>query len=132
MLVNVALSLSLFFILRANGIMPHIGIAFATTVAGWVNAVLLWVTLARNGQFEFDPQLRRNLPLILIASVVMGACVWSGAFWLAPYLSALNGLWIQMGALGLLVSIGLLVFAMAIQLMGVAHIPALLRGRTQN
>ena len=132
MIVNVTLSLALFYILKANGIMPHLGIAIATTVAGWVNAVLLWTTLARNGQFQFDNRLRRNLPLILLASLVMGASVWFGAGLAADYLTSQNGLLMRIAALGSLVALGMLVFALAIQLLGVAHLPSLLRGKVSS
>ena len=130
MVVNVVLSLALFYALKLNGIMPHLGIAIATTVAGWVNALLLWRALAKNGQFEFDAQLKRNLPLIILASLLMGACVWWGARWAMPYLSSDNGLWVQIGALGLLIITGVAVFAAAIQIFRVAHLPSLLRGRS--
>ena len=132
MIVNVVLSLGLFYTLKAYGMMPHLGIAIATTVAGWVNAALLWRTLAKNGQFEFDAQLRRNLPLIALASLIMGVSVWFGAGWAAPYLTSENGLWVQAGALALLVGLGLMVFALTVQLLGIAHLPSLLRGRTQS
>ena len=128
MVVNVVLSLTLFYALKLNGIMPHLGIAIATTVAGWVNALLLWRALAKNGQFEFDAQLKRNLPLILLASLFMGACVWWGARWAMPYLVNDNGLWVQITALGALITTGVAVFAAAIQIFGVAHLPSLLRG----
>jgi len=129
MVVNVALSLGLFYLFKSYGIMPHIGIAIATTVAGWVNAVLLWTTLARNGQFKFDARLKRNLPLILLASLIMGACVWYGADWGADYLKAQNGLLVQVSALGLLVGLGVLIFGLAVQILGIAHLPSLLRGK---
>ncbi len=60
--VNVAVSLALFPFLA------HVGIAIATSLAGWVNAVLLAVTLRRRGQFTVDALLARRLPLLALAS----------------------------------------------------------------
>ncbi len=129
MAVNVIFSLGLFYLFKSYGVMPHLGIAIATTIAGWVNAGLLWGALAKTGQFEFDARLRRNLPLIFLSSVVMGVCVWSGAQWAMPYLLAGKGIGLQVAALGLLIALGLGIFASAIHILGVARIPALLRGR---
>ena len=50
--VNVAVSLALFPFLA------HVGIAIATSLAGWVNTVLLAVTLHRRGQFTVDSAAR--------------------------------------------------------------------------
>ncbi len=129
MAVNVVGSLALFFALKAAGMMPHVGIAIATTLAGWTNAGLLWATLARRGHFAIDPQARRALPLILASSLIMGAIVWLAERGLAPYFSGGQGLAIQAAALAGLVSVGLMAFAAAIQLTGAADLPSLLRGR---
>jgi len=51
----------------------HVGIAAATAIAAWVNALLLAVTLLRLRHFALDAQLRRRLPRMLAACVLMGA-----------------------------------------------------------
>ena len=43
MVLNVVGSIALFFLFRAQGLMPHVGIAIATTLSGWVNAYLALV-----------------------------------------------------------------------------------------
>src|SRR5690606_6816936 len=40
-------SIALFFLFRRLGWLPHLGIAVATALGGWLNAGLLWTTLAR-------------------------------------------------------------------------------------
>jgi putative peptidoglycan lipid II flippase len=55
--------------------MGHVGIALATTIASWVNTLLLGVTLGRRGHFTVDAQLRRNIWRMILASLVMGAAV---------------------------------------------------------
>ena len=56
--------------------MPHLGIAVATTLGGWLNAGLLYATLAKRGIFVADARLQRALPRIVLASVIMGAVLW--------------------------------------------------------
>ena len=59
-------------------LMPHLGIAVATTLGGWLNAGCSMLTLA-------GAALRRRRPpqtrpaAILLASVVMGAVLWLAA-----------------------------------------------------
>src|SRR5690606_39090485 len=43
LVVNAVGSLVLFFLFERIGWMPHVGIAIATTVAGWINAGLLLI-----------------------------------------------------------------------------------------
>src|SRR5690606_20404505 len=65
MITNVVLSLALFPFLA------HVGIAMATSVAGWANAGLLGITLWRRGELVPDAAVKRNLPLVLVASLAM-------------------------------------------------------------
>ena len=50
-------SIALFFLFRRLGLMPHLGIAVATTLGGWLNAGLLYATLVRRGDFVADARL---------------------------------------------------------------------------
>ena len=65
-------SIALFFLFRAYGLMPHLGIAVATTLGGWLNAGLLYATLVKHGHFVADARLRRALPRIVLASARHG------------------------------------------------------------
>jgi putative peptidoglycan lipid II flippase len=65
-------SIALFFLFRAYGMMPHLGIAVATTLGGWLNAGLLYTTLVKRGHFVADARLKRTLPRIIAASAAMG------------------------------------------------------------
>ena len=40
-----------------SGWMPHLGIAVATTLGGWLNALLLWRGLAARGHFALDARM---------------------------------------------------------------------------
>ncbi len=67
MAVNLCLTVALMQVLA------HVGIALATTCAGWVNALSLFVVLLRRGDFRLDRRARRSLPRIAAAAIGMGA-----------------------------------------------------------
>lgn len=64
-IANIVLSLTLF---PLYGV---VGLAIATSLAGWLNAVMLWGSLVRGKHFEFSTGTLRNLCLIVFASLVM-------------------------------------------------------------
>ncbi len=119
--VNVAGSLALFFVIG------HVGIAIATTLAGWVNALLLAGTLRRRGAYAVDAALRRRIGPICLSSAVMGAGLWLLAAGLAPYFAPAAGTFVQAGALLALVGGGLGLYLLAVQVTRAAHVPTLLR-----
>ena len=124
--INVAFSLALFPFLA------HVGIAIATSLAGWVNAALLAGALVRRGQFRADPGLIRRLPLLVLASVLMGVCLYLAIWLLAPALAA-PALWLRAAAVAALVGGGIAVFALFCQLTGVVDLRrayAAVRGRS--
>jgi putative peptidoglycan lipid II flippase len=73
LVVNAGGSLAMF------PIIGHVGIAAATSLAGWVNAGLLALTLWRRDHFRPSPETIRRTVLILVCSTVMGA-VLTGAW----------------------------------------------------
>lgn len=83
LVVNVVLNLTFVYLLRRVGFYPHIGLAFATTISAWVNAVLLSTILADRGRFLPDSRLKKRLGKMLFASAVMGAVLWAADhFWI--------------------------------------------------
>ena len=119
-------SIALFFLFRRFGLMPHLGIAVATTLGGWLNAGLLYATLARRGQFLADARLKRAIPLIAIASLLMGAVLFLLAAPLAA-LAARQGALARAGALAALVAAGSLVYATAVLVLGALEVRQLRR-----
>lgn len=99
--------------------LAHVGIALATSTAGWVNALLLVVLLHRRGHFALDRRTRRVLPRIVAAAIGMGALLLVLEAALRP---AFTGglLWRVLG-LGALVGGGLVGFAVLALLFGVAR-----------
>lgn len=122
MLLNIILSLALFSSYQ------HVGIAAATSIAGWVNALLLGLTLYKRGIYSTDLQLMKKLPLILISSLIMGACLYAVAQLLAPYFEERENILIRFAALGALVACGLLAYALSAQASGAARLRDLKRG----
>src|SRR5262249_14418178 len=96
----------------------HVGIALATTVAGWVNALTLLALLLQRGHFRFDRRARRNLPRVGAAALGMGLVLTLLRSALAPALTGLP--LVRIGALAMLVGAGLTVFALLSLAFGVA------------
>ena len=71
--LNTALAIALFFRIG------YLGVAVATSVAAWFNAIMLAVRLAVQGHFTPDARLTSRLPRIILAAALMGA----GLLWLA-------------------------------------------------
>jgi putative peptidoglycan lipid II flippase len=124
---NTVGSIALFFLFRNIGWMPQLGIAVATTIGGWLNAGMLWNTLRHRRNYVADARLRRNLPLIVLASLVMAGVLWVAAQYLAPYLQVSRGFLVEAGALAALVSLGMTVYALVILATGVMNAGQLAR-----
>ena len=55
----------------------HVGIAFASSVSAWANALALGVVLRRRGQLVFDARLRSRAPRVVLASLGMGLALYA-------------------------------------------------------
>lgn len=126
MIINVVLSLILFPYLK------HVGIAIATSIAGWANALLLGYTLNRRGLLAFDQQLQTRLPRIALASAAMGIVLYGLTPYLAPYLEISNGLFVRASTLVAIVACGCLTYALSAQLTGAATLNSLKAGLRQR
>jgi putative peptidoglycan lipid II flippase len=109
--------------------LAHVGIALATTVAGWVNALTLLALLLRRGHFRFDSRARRNLPRVGVATLGMGVVLALLRITLGPALAGPS--FVRVGALTALVAAGLAAFALLALAFGVADWRALVRLRRQ-
>ncbi|MBM3554208.1 MAG: murein biosynthesis integral membrane protein MurJ [Alphaproteobacteria bacterium] len=107
-LLNLALNLVLM------GPLLHVGLALSTAIASTVNAALLGWVLTRRGHLAPDARLKRRAAGIVAATAAMALAVWLAAGALAP---RLVGSQIERwSALGLLVVLGVVVYAGAAQL----------------
>ena len=120
-IVNIALSLLLF------PTMGVVGIALATTIAGWVNALCLYAVLQWKGHWTFDRGFVQRAPLIVVSCVVMSAALvalyWAFERWTLEE----AGLPFHITALVLLVSGGGLAYLAASIVTGAADRAALRR-----
>ena len=72
----VCLIANVLLVLLLIGPLKHVGIALATVLSSWLNALLLGTLLRRRGLFHLDERLIRCLPRILAAGLIMALAVW--------------------------------------------------------
>ncbi|MEM8576414.1 MAG: murein biosynthesis integral membrane protein MurJ [Pseudomonadota bacterium] len=110
----------------AIGLAPTIGWlapALAATLAGWAMLGLLWIGTRNMGQAaRFDAQLRRRLPRLVLAALLMGGVLWLIMLLLGPVLG-MPGL--RYLGLAILVLTGMLSFGLLGQLIGAVSLPEL-------
>ena len=97
----------------------HVGVASATTIAGWVNALLLMALLHRRGHFSLDARSRRVLPRIAAATVGMAVALWAMDRWAAPFFAGPFAL--RSFALAVVISLGAAIFGLLALLLGAAR-----------
>lgn len=116
MAVNIVLTITL----GLYSGLAHVGIALATSIAGWINAGCLMTISARRRHFSLDARSRRSLPRILLAAAGMGAALIGLQHLLLPGLYA-HHLSLRLIALSSLVGLGMAAFALLCVLLGIAH-----------
>jgi putative peptidoglycan lipid II flippase len=122
-----AMAMNLVLTLLLMQFLAHVGIALATSAAGWVNALTLLVLLMRRGHFALDVRSRRNLPRIAAAALAMGVLLTLLGGALAP---ALGGtVVLRIAALAGLVGAGLGAFGLLALAFGVVDWRDLTRRR---
>jgi putative peptidoglycan lipid II flippase len=125
LIVNTVGSVALFFLFRRLGLMPHLGIAVATTIGGWLNALLLWSALRRRKHFIADARLGHALPMILLASLVMGGVLWLASGLFAPWFETKNEIPVRLGALAALIGVGGVTYFIMAHVTGAARLGSL-------
>jgi putative peptidoglycan lipid II flippase len=100
--VNIVFNIILIPTLQTSG--PPL----ATAIASSVNVGMLYLTLRKRGHFAPDAQLRRRIPRLLLASLMMGAVLYLLAPIADPYLT--RSLLLRATALIVLCSGGALVY----------------------
>lgn len=104
LIINLALNIALI------GPFRHVGLALATSIAAWVNFMLLAWILHRRGHFIMDARLRSRIPRIIAASAGMGLLL-VGAEWL--FLEQLNtGGSARIAAVAIMVAGGIVVYGL--------------------
>lgn len=103
--VNIAANLTLI------PLIGHVGPPLATALSSTVNVWLLYRTLAARGHFAADAQLRRRLPRLALAALLMGVALFGGDRLLDPWLNGF--LWQRYAALAVLVGAGCAIYGLA-------------------
>ena len=57
--------------------LSHVGVALATALSAWFNALMLGGALVRRGQLLPDRRLRERVPRLLLAAALMGLALWA-------------------------------------------------------
>jgi putative peptidoglycan lipid II flippase len=110
--------------------LAHVGIALATSTAGWINALTLLLLLVRRKHFALDARARRNLPRIAAAALAMGVLLALLRGALAPALAGTAPL--RITALAGLVGAGFGAFGLLALTLGVVDWRELTRRRRRQ
>ncbi len=108
----------------------HVGPPLATALASCLNVWLLYRELCRRGHFEADQKLRRRVPRLAIATLLMGATLFGLGPLVAPWMT--GPIMIRFAALAVLVGSGMAIYGVACFLTGafrIADLKALMRKR---
>jgi putative peptidoglycan lipid II flippase len=108
--VNVACSLALFQFIG------HVGIALATSLAGWVNALVLYYLIVKRGYWHIESALMVKVGILFGCAIAMGAVLIGLAGLLEAQLAIPSPLVLRVAALGGLVLAGVITF------FGLAHV----------
>lgn len=76
MAINIVLGATLFFAFRSFGYLGFPGLAIATSVAAWVNVLMMIFSLSRSGGYAPSPKATWRLGRILLVSAALGAVLW--------------------------------------------------------
>lgn len=103
LVVNAGFSITLF------PIYGHVGIAVATSIAGWITALLLGGQLWRTHQFRPSARTLKRCAMILVASVAMGFAIYLCILW-GGDLFAQSNILIRIILLGITIGVAMAVY----------------------
>ena len=101
--INIILSLTLF---PNYGV---VGLAIATSIAGWLNAVLLAAALFIGKHYRISAQTWRNIGKIILANIIMAGVIYFGQQVLGASLID-AGLFIRLIAIGALIGFSAMIY----------------------
>jgi putative peptidoglycan lipid II flippase len=82
----VCIGVNLFFNLVLMGPLRHVGMALATSIAGWVNVVMMLVILRKRTWLVFEPSLFTQVGKIMAACSVMALILFMLRGYSDPYM----------------------------------------------
>lgn len=113
----VAMVANMVFNLALIGPLAHAGLALATSLSAWLNALLLWRGLARDGAWKAQPGTLRFMAQLLVANGVLVLVI--------AYLNGPVSVWLQAGGaqrsvdMAILVGSGAIAYFLALAVAGV-------------
>jgi len=102
--INITVSLALFPYFQ------HVGIAIATSLAGWINTGLLGITLHRRKQFKADQRLKSRVIIYIASALCMGVVLWQCTQYISPLIVDATQLYEKIALLMALIGTGMIVF----------------------
>jgi putative peptidoglycan lipid II flippase len=111
-----ALFINIILNLILMGPFLHLGIAFATAISAWCNALALAFILKRRGYFILDTRNRTRLPRILGASALMAGIIFFSAMFLNNFL--VNETLIKIVTVVILIVGGLIIYCLLAVFLG--------------
>ncbi len=130
LVINTVLSVAFVFPPFGLPSLGFAGIAVATTIAAWANALLLGLGLHRRGHYRMDSQLRHRLPRLALASLLMGGGLVALTLLLWPWVH--GPAWERAVSLAILVVFGMALYGalcLALRAANPAELRAMLRRR---
>lgn len=98
------------------GPLAHAGLALATALASWLNAVVLWILLIKKKIYQPRKGWGQNTAAVIIAATLMSGFLWWGKGDLSHWL-IWNG-WVRVWRLLLLISSAVVVYLLGLGLVG--------------
>jgi putative peptidoglycan lipid II flippase len=121
-MAGVTVLVNIFFSLGLFPFFGHVGIAIATSIAAWVNVILLWVGL--RGFVTLERENWRRLGGMVIASVVMAVALLLAKSLMSSWLEAEEFLR-KTGATAILIGFGATVYGLGVFLLKVTSLSEL-------
>jgi putative peptidoglycan lipid II flippase len=94
----------------------HVGVATAIALSGWVGALLLGIILLRRRWLRIDDEARRRLPLLVLATLVMGLVILAAQEFLAATWHIAGSALLRVSTLAILVVLGLATYGAMLHL----------------
>lgn len=85
LVANVVMNVGFVMSFMQLGIMPHIGLALATSLSSWLNVALLGGTLLKQGRFHISASLRYHVGKGVMAMCVMCAVLYGVNLLIQPW-----------------------------------------------
>jgi putative peptidoglycan lipid II flippase len=102
-----------------------VGIAVASSIAAWINAIALIITSVRRGHYVMDPRFRQRLPRILASVLVMGLVLGGEFYLMSSSFAETASFWRRILSLGLFISTASLAYFVASHFSGALRLSEL-------